>query len=761
MAKRPSPSVSTVLSHVGVIVAVSVVLGVLVAGLAIPASALLGMGSRGVAETMRKLPAELTTEPLAQRTVVLGAGGKQIATFYDENRSNVSLDEIAPIMREAVVAIEDDRFYEHGALDLKGTLRAFLTNQTSNSVQGGSSITQQLAKITQVAQARTKAEVLKATEDTIARKVQELRYAIALEEKHSKDWILNRYLNTAYFGSGAYGIQAAAQRYFSVDAKKLNTTQAATLAGLVKNPSGYDPTRFADRAKARRNVVLARMGQLNVISPEDAEKAQKQKLGLKVRALHNGCVGTQAAFFCDYVRRYLLADPSLGKTVEARNELLTSGGLTIKTTVRMPFQRAADEAARNAVRPTEQAIGALAMVQPGTGEVYAISQSRPMGRNKKAGQTFLNYVVNKKYGDSNGFQAGSTFKAFVLSSALEMGISPRTKIKSPQKLSIPQNDFATCDGPYSSYGPWNVSNSTGAGTFDLYTGTQKSVNTFFAQLEMKTGLCKPFALAREMGISLPYPEGNKNNAPQRVPTFVLGVADVSPLEMAGAYATFAARGKHCEPRPVTSILNSEGKLFKRYQPDCKQVMNENTADTVNDILRGVMEGGFGKGLQLSGRVSAGKTGTTQSNRAVWFSGYTPGMSTAAMIAGANAQGQPQSLRGQVIGGSYRGTAFGSTVAGPMWAAVMRAVSQDLPDENFTRPTKEPISAQTQQPPNVVGLTVAEAISTLEGAGFTAVEGEKVASDQRAGTVVSTNPSSDEKLPLGTTFYIYASKGKKS
>ena len=399
------------------------------------------------------------------------------------------------------------------------------------------------------------------------------------------------------------------------------------------------------------------------------------------------------------------------------------------------------------------------MVQPGSGEVFAISQSRPMGRDRAKGQTFLNYIVNKKYGDSNGFQAGSTFKVFVLASALEMGIDPRTQIASPQQMSIPQNEFETCDGPYNSYGPWTVSNSTGSGTFDLYTGTQKSVNTFYAQLEKRTGLCEPFALAKRMGVSLPYPEGDKTHNPQRVPTFVLGVADVSPLEMAGAYATFAARGKHCEPMPVTTILNAEGKLFKRYQPDCQQVMSETTADTVNDILRGVMEGGFGSGLQLSGRVSAGKTGTTQSNRAVWFSGYTPAMSTAAMVAGANAQGQPQSLAGQVVGGSYRSTAFGSTVAGPMWAEVMRAISAELPAEDFTRPGSTPSTTTEETPPSVTGMDVEEAIASLEAAGFSGVRSESINSSEPAGTVVRTSPSIDQPQPAGTKFFLYVSNGK--
>ena len=282
----------------------------------------------------------------------------------------------------------------------------------------------------------------------------------------------------------------------------------------------------------------------------------------------------------------------------------------------------------------DQAIGALAMVKPGTGEVMAISQSRPMGRDRKKGETFLNYVVDSKYGDSQGFQAGSTFKVFVLAAALEQGLPTSTRFSSPERISIPQNDFATCNGPYPVYAPWSLGNSTGSGTFDMITGTRQSVNTYFAQLERKTGLCEPYALAKAMGVDLTDPDR------ERVPSFVLGVAGVSPLEMASAYATFAARGKHCDTRPVAAILNSEGKVFKKYPKKCEQVMQESTADTVNQILAGVLApGGFGQALALN-KPSAGKTGTINSNMAVWFNGYTPTLSTAAMIAGANSQGQP-------------------------------------------------------------------------------------------------------------------------
>src|SRR3954468_14311367 len=257
----------SVLSHLGVMIAVAAVMGVLVAGLALPFAAVTGLSARSAAENMDKLPSDLAAAPLAQRTRLLGRDGAVLATLYDQNRVNVPLAKVAPIMRKAIIAIEDYRFYQHGALDLRGTMRAFVTNQAGNgSTQGGSSITQQMVKMTLVNQAKTKAEQAAATADTYQRKLNELRYAIAFEEKYSKDWILQRYLNIAYFGDGAYGIEAASRHYFSKPASQLDLREAALLAGLVKNPTGYDPTNFPDRAKERRDTVLARMAQLHVIS---------------------------------------------------------------------------------------------------------------------------------------------------------------------------------------------------------------------------------------------------------------------------------------------------------------------------------------------------------------------------------------------------------------------------------------------------------------------------------------------------------------
>jgi membrane peptidoglycan carboxypeptidase len=671
-----------VLSHLLVMVAVAVVLGVVVAGLAIPFAGVAGLGARNVAKTMDSLPEELDTGDLSQRTTILDANGNRLASIYDENRVTVPLKGISRNMVKALVAIEDYRFYQHGALDLKGTLRALVTNQANSGVvQGGSSITQQLVKLTLLDQAgNNKVKQAEATADTYARKLKELRYAIALEQTHSKDWILERYLNTAYFGDGAYGVQAAAKHYFNVNAKDLNLRQSALLAGLVKNPYGYDPTKFPDKALERRDVVLDRMAQLNVIDQAKADKNKDKDLGLDVQEVDNGCLNSRAPFFCDYVLAYLMQDEQLGATRRARLNLIKNGGLTIKTTIDMNAQADADTAVADHVGAKDPAIGALAIVEPGTGAVKALAQSRPMGNKKKQGETYVNFTIPKEYGGANGFQPGSTFKAFTLATAIDQGIPLTQAFNSPSPMTFDQADFANCPGEGTFGGPYTANNSTGTGTFNMYSGTRNSINTYFLQLEEMTGVCAPYELAKKMGVRLTDPKA------ERYPSFTLGIADASPLEMAEAYATFAARGLHCDSRPVTQILDADGNVLKDYDPTCTQVMQQSTADAVSDVLRGVLEGSGFAAAQALGVPAAGKTGTTNQQKAVWFVGYTPHLAAAATIAGITPAGQPDTLVGKTIDGSYIYEASGSGFAAPIWGDALRPLTANGPYDDFVYPT---------------------------------------------------------------------------
>jgi membrane peptidoglycan carboxypeptidase len=756
-----------VLTHLGAMLAVAVVLGVVVAGLAIPFAGVAGINARNVARTMDDLPKELETGALPERTRILDKDGDLVTTLYDENRVTRPLSQISRVMIQAMVAIEDYRFYQHGALDLKGTLRAFITNQANAGVvQGGSSITQQLVKMTLVNNADSEEERKAATDDSYARKLRELRYAIAMEENQSKDWILERYLNTAYFGDGAHGIQAAARHYFSVNADKLSLPQAAMLAGLVKNPTGYDPTNSPDRALERRNIVLDRMAQLNVITREEANAAKDTDLGLKVTRSKNGCVNATAPFFCDYVVQWLLKDPALGATPEERMTKLKSGGFTIRTTLDLPAQKAADAAVSEHVYPTDKAIGALAVVEPGTGNVMAVAQSRPMGRKKKQGETYLNYIVPEQYGDSRGFQAGSTFKAFTLAAAVSQGVALNTAIQAPEERTFNLSEFSNCEGARPFAGTWKVGNSTTSGVKDLYSGTRESVNTFYVELIRRTGVCDPFNLGVSMGLQLDKPDGDaRGNGMERTPAFTLGIVDVSPLEMAEAYATFGARGKHCDSRPVLEIEDAAGNTLKNYEESCNQVMPAATADAVNDVLRGVQEpGGFGYDLGGTGLTnadgvripSAGKTGTTQEGKSVWYVGYTPQVATAAMIAGANDEGQPVGIPGQTIGGVYRPSASGSGFAGPMWADVMHEIDDRLEPIEFVKPDPTVVRGVMADVPSISGLSLDAAKARLRAAGFGASEGGWVNSSVSRGTVAYGFPSSE--ATLGSVITIYMSLG---
>src|SRR5215217_4290779 len=407
---------------------VSVLAGVLVAGLFIPFAGMAGVTSNAAAAELESLPAELSTPAPATRSKVLMGNGKTLAYFYDENRIPVKLKDIAPIMRQAQIAIEDHRFYEHGALDFKGTMRALVRNSAAGgTTQGGSSITQQYVKMVQIESCQAKGDsecVREAQAPTVERKIRELRYAIAMEKKFTKDEILARYLNIAYYGEGAYGVEAAARHYFSSKASKLTLAQAAMLAGLVQNPDTNNPVRNPSAALDRRDVVLNRMAELNLISVDQAREAKKVGFDQdKVKKTRNGCVGTRYPFLCDYVRRTLLKTPSLGKTDEERENMINRGGLVIQTAIDPKTQDLAQQKVSSVVGPRDPLISTMNMIQPGTGLIIAMAQSRPvMGSKAKKGQTYWNLAVDPALGGSQGYQAGSTFKVFTLAAALEKGI---------------------------------------------------------------------------------------------------------------------------------------------------------------------------------------------------------------------------------------------------------------------------------------------------------------------------------------------------
>ncbi|WP_328993249.1 penicillin-binding protein [Kribbella sp. NBC_01245] len=660
----------------------SILAGALAAGLAVPFAGFAGIGTDKIVESVHGLPVELETEPLALRTRILAADGSLIATLYEQNRVPVPLSQVSPIMRRAIVAIEDSRFYEHGAADLKGTLRALVNNQVEGTVeQGGSSITQQYVKQSLLDKATTAEERRKATAVTYQRKMTELRYAIAVESQFSKDQILERYLNLVNFGDGAYGIQTAAQHYFRTSAKKLNLPQAALLAGLVKNPTGFDPTNNLERAKERRDLVINRMLELRVISPRQAINALKTPVIdlAKVQKVPNGCANSRYPFYCEYVVAKLLDNPALGKTVAARDDYLKTGGLTVRTSLDPRIQAAAQASIREHSKTTDSAIAAITVVEPGSGLVKAMVQSKPYGKGKN--QTSYNYNVEKSYpGGYGGFQNGSTMKAFTLAAALEKGIPLNYRINSPDQIDLSGKKFTTCTG--TTRDPdYRPRNSTRSGNLTLIEATRYSTNTYFLQLSQRTGLCAPATIAAKLGMY----NAQTLKPLDQVVSFTLGVGYVTPLMLSNAYATFAARGKYCRPHLITSLLNKDRQPIKTPGVDCKQAIAPSVADSVNRALSAVMEpGGTGGRLNFGNWDLAGKTGTIQDNEAVWYAGYAPNLAAAAVVADANLP-YTNLQYGHTLDGQDISDPTGSGTAGPLWRTAMERALKGMPLERFIPP----------------------------------------------------------------------------
>jgi membrane peptidoglycan carboxypeptidase len=743
------------IAHIALFLGASALCGVLVAGLVLPLLGGLGLAARVSADGFENLPAELETPPLPERSRILAADGTPLATFFYENRVSVPLSDVAPVLRQAIVAIEDSRFYDHGGIDLRGTMRAFVNNRAGSDVQGGSTLTQQYVKqvLLESAQnledqnARIEAQKA-ATEQSYGRKLRELRYAVSLEEQFTKDQILERYLNIAYFGAGAYGIEAAARHYFNVTAKKLNLAQAATLAGIVQQPSTFDPTRNPERSLARRNVVLARMVEVGYATPEEAAAAKASKLILHVpRDAGNGCDRSEAPFFCDFVLKTILNDKAFGEKKEERLRLLLRGGLTITTTLDRKTQRSAQAALKNYVKPTDKVASAVASVEPGTGKIKAMAVSRGFGDGK--GQIKFNPATDRAFGGSAGFQAGSSFKPFLAAAALEKGIPFSYPIKSPYQKTI--GDVESCAGPLRDrWSPRNESASEN-GVYTLKTGMEDSVNTYFAQLEEKIGVCRPVAIARELGMRRADGKPIGQNK-----SFTLGTDNVSPLSMAEAYATFAARGTHCQAVAISRVVDPSGKSLAVPKAGCEQVLDEKIADGINELLQDVIKNGTGRRAAI-GRPAAGKTGTHERIH-VWFVGYTPELATA--VWAGNPAGNKYRLENRTIGGRFYASVCGGCLPGPIWRQTMMGALKGVPVSRFVRPPSSVILGDAIRVPGVTGLSPSQARAILESAGLRVTVANKREPSLGAprGTVAYTSPGYSAKIYPGQTVTLVISSG---
>ncbi len=747
--------------------ALSVVAGVLVAGLALPAIGLAGLTAKRGAENFQSLPAQLSVPPLKQRSRLLAADGTVIATFYSQNRVFVPMEKIAKVMQDAIVATEDARFYDHNGIDLRGTFRAFVANTQAGEVtQGGSTITQQYVKNVLADTAATKIEREEALEDSLSRKLQELRYALSLEEQWSKRRILEGYLNIAYFGSQAYGVEVAAQRYFSVSAADLNAGQAATLAGIVKYPSLYDPLENPKDSEVRRDFVLQRMADENMISQREADKYKSKSLKktLNPSDLTRGCAVSKVPWFCSYVEEVFLDDETYGASRADRRQLLNGGGLTVRTTLQMDDQRASEQAIESWL-PTgdpSNRVAALAMVEPGTGNVTAMDQNLDYGKGEYA--SFINNAVDLEYSGTSGQQPGSTFKIFTIAAAIEQGQAMDDFIDSPPSRTMEYGSYEDCEG--NTQDTWPVSNYTNApsGSFSMYEGTAYSVNTYFAELAKRTGLCNVWDIADRAGVTAADTGESplSSTEDQVTPGIIGGSFGMSPLTLAESYATFAARGLHCEPRVITSVRTIDKEELEVPPPDCQQVIKREVADAVNDVLVNVVQGskitdGTGQAMYL-GRPTAGKTGTTDDVQAIWFAGYTPNLA-AAVWAGSPRAPVKYPMTNVTINGQFASAWAGSTLPGPIWEQAMLGAIANLPVESFIPVNPELIDGAQLTLPSLAGLSADKAVARLDELDLQAtVSDSEVSSYQPEGTVAYTSPGAGSTVQPGATVTIYLSNG---
>jgi membrane peptidoglycan carboxypeptidase len=657
-----SPPPARRLRKVPLLVALLLITGLLAAAFAVPLVLGTGLVAKSSADYFNELPAELNAPVLGRDTRLLNADGSVLAVLHDpENRVPVKINQVPQAMQTALIDIEDSRFYTHHGVDTKGLARAALRNSEAGGVQeGGSTITQQYVKNVLLNQAATGAEQQDARAQTVGRKLREARLALAVEKQLPKQQILEGYLNLAYFGNGAYGIGAAAKRYFGLPVQRLNVAQAALLAGLVRSPTQYDPLRNPRDAKIRRDQVLDRMQELGHLSAGQAQYARSSPLGLAPvapPAQGDPCVTSIAPFYCDFVRNSLRDDPALGSTAEARERRLNAGGLTITTTLDPNVQRAAQNAVTNAASPGDDVAVSQVVVRPGTGDVLAMAVNRAYGTGP--GQTTLP-LPTLPY-----LQPGSTFKAFTLASALEKGLPLSTSFYSPACYVSPglinPSNTGSCPSGYSNAEPDEV------GTYAMPEGTWKSVNTFYVQLEEKIGVPSVVEMATRLGVA---PARLKGVGPGDG-ALTLGARGVTPLDMATAYATLAASGNRCDPKYIAAATDGNGKpMALTNKTSCRQVLDPQVADTVTGVLEGVITQGTGNPNASIGRTAAGKTGTTDNFSSAWFVGYTRELASAVAI-GDPRNPNEHPLRNRSIGGRYYAEMFGGDLPAQTWSRMMR------------------------------------------------------------------------------------------
>jgi membrane peptidoglycan carboxypeptidase len=609
--RRLLPRLAAVILGTGLVTALAT------AALAVPVS-WLGEAGSGV-------PQPIELQPLAQRSYVYAADGSLMATLKDEeNRQNVRLDQVPQHVVDAILAVEDAGFWMHDGYDVRGMMRAFVANVDSGGIsQGGSTITQQLVKLELVGE-----------KQTLDRKVQEIVLAQRLERQMTKREILSRYVNTVYFGNHAYGVQAAAETYFGVNVQQLDVGQAALLAGIIRNPIAYNPVRYPERAQERRDVAIDRMVQTGALTDDEATFWQAAPTTPDFHQV----LPKANDYFPSAVEQQLLTSPEfamLGDTPEERHEAVYQGGLRVTTTLDPAAQQQA-VAARDTELPLENGVVPQPGVNPVTGEpnrataaLVSVEPGTGAVRTMVGGPGFDHYKYNLATQNPRG--VGSSMKTFVLATLFEQGHAPNDIINgtAPCRFADESSDGGV-------YEVGNFGESRGSmGT--VTSATLASSNCAFVRLGLIAGSDNVAEMAHRLGIPRERPPVEEGGEPQQVilpvKSLPLGVARITPLEMASAYATLANDGVYNAPYLVQQITDRSGRVIYEHTPAPERRVDSSTARLVSAVLQQNVQGGTGTAAQVSGQPAAGKTGTNQNFTDAWFVGYTPALATAVWLGG--------------------------------------------------------------------------------------------------------------------------------
>ena len=705
--------------------------------------------------------------PLAQTSFVYAADDSIITPLHAvEDRVVLSSSQIPAPIRDAVVAIEDRRFYLHHGVDGRAIVRATYVNVRDGWIaEGGSTITQQLVK-----------NLYTGGDRTISRKVSEAMLAWQLEDRLSKDEILTRYLNTVYFGQGAYGVQAAAQAFFDVDARRLDLARSAFLAGLITSPGHFDPYEYPRRARGRRDVVLRLMREQGMISAAQRRRAASQPIRLHKAAPLGR---SDYPYFVDYLKEWFLTNPAFGDTREDRYRLLFTGGLRIHTTLRPDVQEASQRAVDSVLSYGDDPSAAVTVLDPRNGHVLAMvgGDVRDYWRDRDAGRVNLATARG-----GTGRQSGSAFKPFALVAALENGLSPTETFSAPSSLQLPLENG----------GLWQVTNAegTGYGTMTLRSATVNSVNTVYAQLIDRVGADTVVDVARRMGLRCCRQVSNPNRPLKPLVSAVLGSNEVNTLEMASAYGTLATGGLRSRPVPVSRITDARGTVLWEADTTPERVLDPQVTSVANEVLSEAVLFGTGTAANI-GRPQLGKTGTAMDHSDAWFVGAIPQMAAAVWIGFPEGQIRMEPPRTRI-------TVYGGTWPAQIWRILMLEATRGLPVMDFpspdvgfvsvavdasqqpyclpnqfalpqnvqtldfivgTEPTERctsPSSLQLVVVPSAIGASEAVAVEWLAEAGFY-VDVRTAPSTQPNGTVISQTPAAGTEAYQTRTVTITVSR----